>query len=145
MDCDWADNALTVGDFVLLRQSVGWEKPSERQAEIALKNSLFTVAVFHRGQAIGMGRLVGDGAMICYLQDVIVLPEHQQKGIGAAIVKRLVNHARENGLADTRLTIGLFAAKGKEEFYGRLGFSIRPNERRGAGMEMTLKTTQAGQ
>jgi len=33
-----------------------------------------------------MGRIVGDGVTICYIQDVIVLPEYQGKGIGKAII-----------------------------------------------------------
>ena len=39
---------------------------------------------------------------------------------------------------DTRITAGLFSAKGKEGFYGKLGFVERPNEQRGAGMGLIL-------
>lgn len=48
-----------------------------------------------------MGRLVGDGAMYWYLQEIIILPQFQRKGIGTMIVNHLVDYAKErknNGL-----------------------------------------------
>jgi len=37
------------------------------------------------------------------------------------------------------IAIGLFSAKGKEGFYNKFGFVERPNEKRGAGMELIIK------
>lgn len=39
-----------------------------------MEKSLFDVSVICDGKVIGMGRLVGDGAMYWYLQEIIVLP-----------------------------------------------------------------------
>ena len=125
------ENTLTEKDFNRLRVSAGWGKLSAKQGEEALINSLLTIAVMDEGQVIGMGRLVGDGVCICYVQDLVILPQYQGKGIGKAIMERLI--------PETHLTLGLFAAKGKEEFYQKLGFSTRPNENRGPGMELSLE------
>ena len=63
------DNKLTVDEYLKLRALVGWKKLSREQAQKALDNSLLVVGAYLAGQPIGMGRLVGDGAVICYVQD----------------------------------------------------------------------------
>jgi N-acetylglutamate synthase-like GNAT family acetyltransferase len=62
--------------------------------------------------------------------NVIVLPELRGRGIGTQIVERLVARCRE---ADV-LQVQLFSARGKREFYERLGFAARPDD--GPGMEL---------
>ena len=47
--------------------------------------------------------------------------------------------AIENSIPNTRVTVGLMAAKGKEEFYQKLGFRIRPNEKEGNGMMINIQ------
>ena len=54
------------------------------QAEAALRTGLFRVTAFCEGKAVGMGRLVGDGSMYWYIQDMAVLPEYQGRGIEKA-------------------------------------------------------------
>ncbi|RKD28604.1 GNAT family N-acetyltransferase [Lacrimispora algidixylanolytica] len=139
MEYEIKENILTAKDFVRLRVSAGWGELLEQQAQDALKNSLCTIAVMDQGQVIGMGRLVGDGVLICYVQDLVILPKYQGKGIGKSIMERLIAYTKEHGIPETNLTMGLFAAKGKEEFYQKFGFSIRPNENRGAGMELSIR------
>lgn len=48
----------------------------------------------------------------------------------------------EQGIPDTNITLGLFAALGKEGFYQKHGFHIRPSDSRGAGMEIILPIHQ---
>jgi GNAT superfamily N-acetyltransferase len=134
-----ADNKLGTEDYLRLREAVGWLRLPYQQAEAGLRHSLFTVAAISDHQVVGMGRLVGDGVTICYVQDVIVLPEYQGKGIGGAILDRLITHVKERGMPDTYIKIGLFSAKGKEGFYEGFGFGVRPNENRGPGMEMAVR------
>jgi GNAT superfamily N-acetyltransferase len=139
MEYEIMENVLTAKDFIKLRVSAGWGELLEQQAQDALKNSLFTIAVMDQGQVIGMGRLVGDGVYICYVQDLVILPKYQGKGMGKIIMERLIAYTKEHGIPETNVTLGLFAAKGKEEFYQKLGFTIRPNENRGAGMELSVR------
>lgn len=130
-----ADNVLRAEEFVMLRTKVGLLETPVEQAQKAIDNSLFVVSAVHEGRTIGMGRLVGDGVMYWYLQEIVVLPEYQRQGIGTRIVKRLIRYVEENGIAGTKMTIGLVAAKGKEPFYETLGFTMLPNEVTGAGMK----------
>ena len=132
------ENVLTAKDLLALRHSAGWGSSPERQIEAGLKNSLYVMSVVSNNKVIGIGRIVGDGATICYIQDVIVLPEYQGKGIGTTIMEHLLMYIRKNGFENTNIVIGLFSAKGKEDFYQKFGFYIRPNENRGAGMELVM-------
>ena len=140
MDYELLDNKLTAKDFLRLREISGWSLMPKEQAEAGLKNSLFSVVAMAGGQVIGMGRLVGDGFTMCYIQDIIVLPEYQGKGIGSAIMERLLAYVSDNAMHGTSVLTGLFSAKGKEGFYQKFGFYIRPNETRGPGMLLEVKS-----
>ena len=88
---------------------------------------MINVSALLDGQLVGMGRMVGDGAMYWYLQEIIILPEYQKMGIGTKIVNYLIDYAVEHSATGTFTTIGGVSAKGKEGFYSKLGFDIIPN------------------
>jgi GNAT superfamily N-acetyltransferase len=71
-----------------------------------------------------MGRIVGDGAIYFYVQDVIVRPAHQGRGIGRCIVNCLMDWIHDN--APPRAFVGLFAAEGRDGFYAHYGFMRHP-------------------
>ena len=48
-------------------------------AEISLQNSIYCITVKDNNQIIGMGRIVGDGAIYFYIQDIVVHPEYQKE------------------------------------------------------------------
>ena len=131
-------NCLTAENVIVLRKSVGWDAFSKLQIEQAIKNGIYSVAAMHNENVVGMGRLVGDGIMYWYIQDVIVLPEYQGKNIGKSIIEKLLKYVEANSLPKTTTTVGLMAAKGKEAFYKKLGFIERPNDEAGAGMVKKL-------
>ncbi len=118
------DNVLSAEDFIRLKVATGFIDRPVQQVEKALKNGLFNVSAVCDGKVIGMGRLVGDGAMYWYLQEIIVLPEYQGKGIGESIVNRLIEHIKSETEPGTKIEIGLTAVKGKEPFYEKFGFSV---------------------
>lgn len=121
------DNQLTPKDFIRLKTATGFMDRPLEQVEKALTNDLFDVSVLHNEKVIGMGRLVGDGAMYWYLQEIIVLPEYQGKGIGKSIVNRLIEYIKDTAIPGTIIDVGLSAVEGKEPFYEKFGFSVRPN------------------
>lgn len=135
---NYAENALTAKDFAYIRKSIGWAEKLEIQIEKALKNGLYSISVYDGKNVIGMGRLVGDGAMYWYVQDVVVLTEYQGKGIGREIMKRLISYITSSSQSNTSITVGLMAAKGKAGFYTKLGFRSRPNEKEDPGMIMNI-------
>ena len=133
-------NELCAKDYLRLRESTGWgNQPHEQQVEAGLKNTLLSVTAVYNGKVIGMGRLVGDMYMICYIQEVVVLPEYQGKGIGKAIIDKLLAFISDNAMPNTYVTAGLFAAKGKEGLYEKFGFIIPQNTTGNEGAGMILK------
>ncbi|MBR2950657.1 MAG: GNAT family N-acetyltransferase [Lachnospiraceae bacterium] len=117
------ENKLTARDFLRLKVATGFRDRPIDQVEKALKNNLFDVIAVYNDEVIGMGRLVGDGVMYWYLQEIIVLPEFQGKGIGTRIVNRLLGYIEENTTPGTFVSVGLTAAAGKDTFYEQFGFS----------------------
>ncbi len=131
-------NALTADGFASIRSQMGWEDKPLAQIEGALLRGLCTISAYDGETLVGMGRLVGDGAMYWYVQDVVVLTAYQGRGIGTEIMRRLMERVASGGIPGTTVTVGLMAAKGKEGFYTKLGFRSRPNEREDPGMIMNI-------
>ena len=133
------ENHITVEQYLHLRKQVNWKPLSIPQAQKALDNSLYVLAAYHDGQLAGMGRFVGDGAVICYIQDLILVPDSQSHGIGSMLIERLIAHAASLGLPDTTMMLDLMCAKGRELFYQKHGFIARPTDELGPGMIQYLE------
>ncbi|MCZ9311776.1 MAG: GNAT family N-acetyltransferase [Methanocorpusculum sp.] len=74
-------------------------------------------------QAVGMGRIIADGSSDGYIQDVAVLHNYRERGIGTTIATLLHSLGAALGLS----WIGLISAPGKENIYKRAGFSPMEN------------------
>lgn len=113
----------SVEEYRKLRSLVGWWDTDEDSTRIALNNSLFSVVVTERDTVVGIGRIAGDGGLYFYIQDLIVQPDYQSKGIGKAIMKELMAFIKTN--AKPGSYIALMAAKGLEKYYEPFGFEAR--------------------
>lgn len=133
------ENKLDVETYLDIRASVHWKVLRKEQAEKALNNSLYTVMAVENGKTIGMGRIVGDGAVICYIQDFVVRPEYQGTSIGRKMMERLIAHVEELRMDQSEMMLCLMCAKGREWFYEKFGFIGRPTENLGPGMIQYLK------
>lgn len=128
------DNELDVNTYLSLRAEVGWKPLTEKQAKTAIEGSLLTVVAYDKDKPVGMGRLVGDGAVICYIQDLIVIPEYQGMGVGNQIIESLIDYVEEIQLPGTQMMLDLMCAVGRESFYKKYGFITRPTDKLGPGM-----------
>ena len=133
------ENKLDVETYLDIRASVHWKVLRKEQAEKALNNSLYTVMAVENGKTIGMGRIVGDGAVICYIQDFVVRPEYQGTSIGRKMMERLIAHVEELRMDQSEMMLCLMCAKGRERFYEKFGFIGKPTENLGPGMIQYLK------
>jgi GNAT superfamily N-acetyltransferase len=118
MEYDW------VGDS----EGVDWDELSSlyRIAPLGQKppdalrtvfgNSMFRCFVYAGAVLVGAGRALADGVDCAYIADVAVHPDHQGRGLGKAIIRRLVAQA------EGHKKIILYANPGTEPFYLELGF-----------------------
>jgi GNAT superfamily N-acetyltransferase len=121
-------------DYNRLRMMVGWGTYDEELVALSLPNSLFCVCAMVSDETIGMARIIGDGGLVFYIQDVIVIPEYQGKGIGGFMMERVMAYLKQHAGHNTIL--GLMSATGKEGFYEQYGFISRPTDKLGCGMTL---------
>ncbi len=133
----YKENALCYDDYCRLRESVGWLNFSREQTEKALRNCLYSIVAEDDGKVVGMGRMTGDG-LYYLIFDIVVQPDHQNMGIGSAIIDMLIDYVARETPAGGRSSIQLSAEKGKESFYQKRGFKLIPHEFCGSGMRKII-------
>lgn len=84
-----------VEDFLRLREISGLTPRPREAAEKALPNSLYGVHVKKGEQIVGMGRVVGDGALNFEIVDVAVEPDHQGNGLGRGVMEHIMEYLDE--------------------------------------------------
>jgi predicted GNAT family N-acyltransferase len=127
-------------DFVRLRQSVSWGTISQEEAELALANSLCGISLLKDEHIIGMARVIGDGVLNIYIQDVIVDEDYRNQGCGTTIMNALILLLKDR--FPPKCSVGLMAATGQAGFYKRYGFLTRPSKTTDAGMMCKLSALQ---
>lgn len=70
-----------------------------------------------------MGRLLGDGGWYFHVVDMAVLPAHQRRGIGTAVLIWLLNEVRERAPKDA--FVSLMADPPGRRLYAKHGFTER--------------------
>ena len=128
------ENKITANNFNYLTEKVGWGIRDINIVEEALKNTLYSVTIYDDNKIIGYGRLIGDKTIFLYIQDVMVIPEYQNKKIGTKIVNLLIDKVNEYKKINPNIRTYLGASKGKEKFYEKFGFKTRSSVDLGEGM-----------
>ena len=129
------DSPPPVADYLTLRQEAGLSPKTEAQAIAALPGSWFACHVVDEtGEAVGMGRVIGDGGWYFHVVDMAVLPGHQRRGLGDAIMTALLEQIRRE--APEGAYVNLLADGPGRSLYNRHGFvETAP---RSVGMAMRL-------
>ena len=128
-----------VEEYNDLMNAVHWGKRDEKIVEEALKNSIYCICAYEDDKLVGFGRIIGDRTIFLYLQDVMVNPSYQGQGIGAKIIKKLLEEIEKLKKVNPDIRVYLCASKDKESFYEKFGFVKRPNDELGAGMILKNK------
>lgn len=114
-------------EIVNLYEAGGWWKDYYDKSGIKhLINGSFVFAVVidkKVGKAIGMGRVLSDGTSDAYIQDLVILSEYRNKGIGKKLVKKLTDYCKSKNIH----WIALIAEPGQQGFYENLGFKKMKN------------------
>ncbi|GED71203.1 N-acetyltransferase [Brevibacillus reuszeri] len=125
MSFEIKERTPTHEEFHQLCVSVGWEKMMNfKVIQDSLENSLYSVVVLFESKIIGMGRIIGDGYIYFYLQDIVVLPTFQKMGIGTMIMDKLMSYLKEN--APDQAFIGLFSSTEGKKLYEKYEFKQYP-------------------
>ena len=110
----------SIEDYRRLRAVSGLTPRSAEAARLGLPNTIHAVHVEAEGQAVGMGRIIGDGALVFQVVDVAVDPAHQRRGLGKAIMGALVAHLRATLPAEAY--VSLIADGEAHRLYAQFGF-----------------------
>lgn len=129
-------NSISAEEYCELRSSVGWPPLIPEQARSGLEHSDHIAACRDDGAIAGCARIFWDKGYIAYLADVMVKPAYQGRGIGTRLVRSCIDYIDSRRREGWRVKIVIVSSKGREGFYEKLGFQIRPNEQDGAGMTL---------
>ena len=116
-------------EYLELRNSTDWIDVSGEVVEKALSNDLYSICVTHEGKTVGVARIIGDGAIYYYIQDLIVLPEYQKMGVGRLLMEHIEKYLQNK--APKGAFIGLMAAENTTGFYENFGYIVRPGQKPG--------------
>ena len=117
---------ITPKEYLELRASVDWEKIPLPVAEEGLKNTTYSAIAYLDQNLAGMGRVVGDGFIYFYIQDIIVKPEYQGQGVGRAVVESLLSCWEKS--RQKKGAMMLVAGPGKTKFYEKFRFQKRSDD-----------------
>ncbi|MBR5948040.1 MAG: GNAT family N-acetyltransferase [Clostridia bacterium] len=108
-------------EILALYSSVGWTAYTDAPEKLRLgfENSLYILGAYENEKLVGLIRAVGDGHTVVFIQDILIHPEHQRRGIGGMLLKAVLeryDEVRQIELAtdDTEKTVA---------FYKSLGFA----------------------
>jgi len=110
---------IDVGEYRRLRETVGWSAPAASDAALqAALDGTWNVTAREDGELVGLGRLLDDGALYATIWDMIVVPGEQRRGIGRAILERLLARA------SARTIVALVATPAGRPLYEEYGFTV---------------------
>jgi len=80
-------------DIKALYEDVKWTAYTNDMPKLvnAIKNSLAVITAWSDNTLVGLIRVVGDGLTIIYIQDILVLENYQNQGIGSELMRRILS------------------------------------------------------
>lgn len=110
---------VSVKQIADLRQSVGWNR-MESCYENPKLTSYYHIACFDNGRLVGYIDTVSNGVTDAYIQDLMVHPDYQGKGIGSALMNKTIEYLRTNKI----YMISVVFEEKLLPFYKRFGFNL---------------------
>lgn len=112
-------------ELVELYSSVGWSAYTDKPDDLVpmVRGSLYvcTAREDASGRLAGLVRAVGDGVSISYIQDLLVNPDYQGRGLGSALLTRVLDAV--GGVRQVYLTTDAHESNSAViEMYQRRGF-----------------------
>ena len=101
-----------------LRESVGWNR-MESEYNNPLLTSYYHIAVYEDDKLVGYIDSVSNGVTDAYIQDLMVHPDYQGKGLGTELMNQMIAYLKENRI----YIISVVFEESLKPFYDRFGFS----------------------
>ena len=107
-------------EILSLYTQVGWTAYTNDMVSLeqGYKNSLLILAAYESNELLGIIRVVGDGFTVILVQDILVYPQKQRRGIGTALLKAVLD--RYSNVRQIQLTTD--NTPKTTAFYRSLGF-----------------------
>ena len=86
-----------------LRESVGWNR-MEKEYKNPLMTSYYHIAVYENDKLIGYIDSVSNGVSDAYIQDLMVCPDYQGKGIGTDLMDKMIEYLKKKN-SDTKIIV----------------------------------------
>jgi ribosomal protein S18 acetylase RimI-like enzyme len=111
-----------VDAYLALRRETGLSPKTREQAVAALPGGWYACHIGYgdSGEVVGMGRVIGDGGWYFHVVDMAVLPGHQRRGLGDAVLAALLARIRQQ--APPGAYVNLLADAPGRRLYARHGF-----------------------
>ena len=82
----------SIDELINLYEDVKWIAYTNdvKQLKNAIDNSLKVWTAWDGDRLVGLARVVGDNYTIIYIQDILILEEYQNQGIGSKLLKLIL-------------------------------------------------------
>lgn len=122
---------IKTSDFVRIRRNLKWNEIPETLVENAINGSMINISVYDNEECVGVGRIVGDGALKGMLTDIMVLNEFQGKGVGKLIVTSLIKELKNMVKDGCCFQLEASPTANNREFYIKCGLKYKPKNQDG--------------
>ena len=122
---------IDVSEFIKIRQDLCWNDIPPSLIARAINGSMINISVFDNKKCIGVGRIVGDGALKGMLTDIMVLKEYQNKGVGKLIVKSLIKELEDMVSDGDCFQLEASPTANNRDFYIKCGLKYKPENQDG--------------
>lgn len=131
-------NTITADEVNFIRASVGFRQIHPEQVKASLDGSVVIVAVNDQDKTVGMARLIWDGGTVALIQDILVVPEYQMRGIETEMINRILDFLHAKLKPGFGIQVDVKAWNNQEQFYESFGFQVSTPQRRGVPMHICL-------
>ena len=111
------NEAVSVKELADLRESIGWNR-MENEYKNPLLTSYYHIAVYEKEVLIGYIDCVSNGVTDAYIQDLMVHPDYQRRGIGTELMTIMINYLKQKHI----YMISVVFEESLKPFYEKFGF-----------------------